>query len=84
MCEIELPGGATLETGKPREDLGQLEGRAYKPATPSGWAGWSGDVTDDRAKVEWAVRAPGGGEVKVVARHERAGTVRAQIALDRH
>lgn len=25
-----LPEGATLETGKAREELGQLEGRAYK------------------------------------------------------
>ncbi len=58
VCEIELPAGATLETGKPREELGQLEGRAYKPVTPSSWAGWSGDVTDDRAKVEWVVQAP--------------------------
>ncbi len=83
VCEIEVPAGATLETGRPREELGQLEGRAYKPVTPSSWAGWSGDVTDNRAKVEWVVRAPGGGVVGVVARHERAGTVRVQVALER-
>ncbi len=83
VCEIELPAGATLETGRLREELGQLEGRAYKPVTPSSWAGWGGDVTDNRAKVEWVVRAPGGGVVEVVARHDRAGTVRVQIALDR-
>lgn len=81
VCEIELPDGAGLETGKPREELGQLEGRAYKPAAPSGWAGWSGDVTDDRAKVEWVVRAPHRGVVKLTARHERAGTVRTQLIL---
>jgi murein tripeptide amidase MpaA len=83
VCEIELPAGATLETGRPREELGQLEGRAYKPVTPSSWAGWGGDVTDNRAKVEWVVRAPGGGVVDVVARHDRAGTVRVRIALER-
>ena len=79
VCEIELPRGATLETGKPREELGQLEGRAYKPAAPVGWS--FNDQTDDRLKVEWVVRAPKGGIVKLIARHERAGTVRAQVKL---
>lgn len=81
ICEIELPEGALLETGTVREELGQLEGRAYKPATPSGWSGWSGDVTDDRAKVEWVVRAPRGGRVRVTARHTRAGVARAEVDL---
>ncbi|MBI5653929.1 MAG: carboxypeptidase [Chloroflexi bacterium] len=79
VCEIELPEGATLETGKPREELGQLEGRAYKSVAPVGWA--VADPTDDRVKVEWVVRAPNGGVVKLIARHERAGTVRAEIKL---
>jgi murein tripeptide amidase MpaA len=78
VCEIELPEGAALETGKPREELGQLEGRAYKSSAPTGWVA---DPTDDRLKVEWVVRTPNGGEVKVTARHERAGTVRTSIRL---
>jgi hypothetical protein len=49
---------------------------------PSGWAGWSGDATADRAKVEWVVRARAGETVKLIARHERAGTVRATVRLD--
>jgi murein tripeptide amidase MpaA len=76
VCEIELPEGATLEAGEPREELGQLEGRAYKGAFPE-----DEDETDDRIKVEWVVRAPKGGTVKLVARHERAGTVRATVEL---
>jgi murein tripeptide amidase MpaA len=76
ICEIELPEGATLEVGKPREELGQLEGRAYKTATPG-----DDDGTDDRAKVEWVVRVPSGGAVRVTARHARAGKVVAQLAL---
>jgi hypothetical protein len=76
ICEIELPEDATLETGKPREELGQLEGRAYKRATPS-----NDDGTDDRVKVEWVVRAPSGGTVQVTARHARAGKVIARLAL---
>jgi hypothetical protein len=83
VCEIDLPEGATLETGKPREELGQLEGRAYKSSAP----GRGADPTEDRAKIEWVVRAPEGGVqqgciVKLTARHERAGTVFAQVKLD--
>lgn len=78
VCEIELPEGATLQSGKLREELSQLEGRAYKPVTPSGWAA---DPTDDRAKVEWLVHAPHGGTAKLIAKHERAGVVRTELTL---
>lgn len=80
VCEIELPEGATLETGKVREELGQLEGRAYKPAFPFRFVR-SGDPTEDRLKVEWVVRAPRGGTVRLVARHERADVLRAAVEL---
>jgi len=79
VCEIELPEGATLETGKAREELGQLEGRAYKSSTPGGFS--PGDPTDERAKVEWVVHAPQGGTVRLTARHERAGTLVAEVEL---
>ena len=75
ICEIEVPEGATLETGKPREELGQLEGRAYKHVFGEV------DPTEDRLKVEWVVHAPEGGVVKLLARHDRAGVVRAEVAL---
>ena len=78
VCEIELPVDATLETGKPREELGQLEGRAYKPSAPTRR---QGDSTEDRVKVEWVVRAPSGGTVKLLARHQRAGVVRTELNL---
>ncbi len=78
VCEIELPEGASLEAGKLREELGQLEGRAYKASVPSSTAA---DATEDRAKVEWVVRAPNRGKVKLVARHERGGVVRAEVEL---
>jgi murein tripeptide amidase MpaA len=78
IAEIELPEGASVQSGKPREMLGELEGRAYKPAfifdeTIEG--------TFERAKVEWVIKAPKGGKIKVVAKHERAGVVRAEIEL---
>ena len=79
VAEIDLPVGAILETGKKRMEIGQLEGRAYKSAAPYGWAA---DTTQERAKIEWVVRARPGSVVKVQARHERAGIVRAEIVLE--
>ena len=76
VCEIELPDGAMLETGQARQEVGQLEGRAYKPAAPA-----AADATEDRAKAEWVVRAPQGGVVGLIARHERAGVVRTTVDL---
>jgi murein tripeptide amidase MpaA len=78
IAEIELPDGATLQLGKPREELEQLEGRAYKPSAANVW---NADPTDDRAKVEWVVHAPQGGTVRLTARHERAGVVRVECPL---
>jgi murein tripeptide amidase MpaA len=77
ICEIELPEGATLATGKIREEHGQLEGRAYKEVFPS-----ADDVTDDRKKIEWIIHAPDGGVVKIKARHQRAGTLHAEVSLE--
>lgn len=77
ICEIEIPAGARLETGKPREELGQLEGRAYKEAMLDP----SLEGTHERLKVEWMVHAPRGGKVKLTARHERAGTIRTVVQL---
>jgi murein tripeptide amidase MpaA len=76
VCEIELPKGAKLQTGKSREELGQLGGRAYKDAMNN-----SSDSTKDRVKVDWIVHAPKGGKVKLIARHQRAGTVRTEVEL---
>lgn len=78
VVELELPEGATLESGKTRLELDQLEGRAYKPVSPYGWAS---DATAERAKTEWVVRAAPGSLLKITARHERAGTVRTELAL---
>jgi murein tripeptide amidase MpaA len=80
ICEVELPDGAVLKTGKQREDIGQLEGRCYTNPTPTAFD-TSGE-TCDRAKVEWVIHAPNGGSVNLVARHERAGVVRKSAALD--
>ena len=77
ICEIELPKGARLESGKLREELAQLEGRAYKTAMLDEFD----EATSDRVKAEWVVHAPKGGTVKLTARHDRAGVVRTKVKL---
>jgi murein tripeptide amidase MpaA len=80
VTEIALPDGASLASGKLRDVAGQLEGRAYKHSGVSFWPDYH--VTDDRMEVEWIVNAQPGTIVGLTARHERAGTVRADVALD--
>lgn len=79
ICEIDLPKGARLESGKVREEFAQLEGRAYKGPSPYAW--YAADPTSDRLKVEWVVYAPQGGTATVIARHDRAGLVKADVVL---
>ena len=66
-------------TGKPREELGQLEGRAYLNSAPMGFG--IGDATSDRAKVEWVIHAPVNTKIALVARHARAGVARGEVTL---
>jgi len=66
-----------LESGKEREELGELEGRAYKPAFTDELA----ESTSDRVKVEWVVRAKKGSKIKLLAKHDRAGVVRVEVTL---
>lgn len=81
MCEIEIARDAELMQGARRMELGQLEGRAYKPSAPLSFGGMTADPTSERAKAEWVVRAPAGGKITLTARHERAGVVRAVVEL---
>ncbi|MEP7084803.1 MAG: carboxypeptidase, partial [Betaproteobacteria bacterium] len=78
-AEIDLPEGCKLVSGKAREELGQLEGRAYKHSGLSFWP--DPEPTGDRAIAEWVVRGKRGAEISVIARHERAGTVHAKVIL---
>jgi len=79
VTEVALSSGATLLQGKAREEHGQLEGRAYKHTGVSFWPDYN--VTDDRMKVQWTVRGKAGDALWLVARHERAGVVRARVVL---
>ena len=77
IAEISLPKGASLESGKQREELGELEGRAYKNA----FIDELSEGTDDRVKVEWVVKARKGTKVKLLAKHDRAGVVKVDVVL---
>ena len=77
IAEITLPKGASLESGKAREELGELEGRAYKPV----FVDEAEESTAERVKVEWVVKAKKGTKIKLLAQHERAGVVRAEVVL---
>jgi len=77
IAEVTLPKGASLQSGKEREELGELEGRAYKVVNPDE----SDEGTTERVKVEWVVKARKGTKIKLLAKHERAGVVRAEVAL---
>jgi hypothetical protein len=77
IAEIVLPKGASLESGKAREELGELEGRAYKVVIPDE----NDESTSERMKVEWVVKAKKGTKVQLLAKHERAGVVKAEVVL---
>jgi murein tripeptide amidase MpaA len=76
--EVELPEGARLVAGEEKNKVGQLEGRVHKRSYI--WWG-TRDATKDRVKLEWVVDAPDGGTLGIVARHQRAGTVRREVDL---
>ncbi|MEQ8674102.1 MAG: M14 family metallopeptidase [Aggregatilineales bacterium] len=79
IAEITLPEGATLKTGKMREDIGQLEGRAYSGSALTVWG--MGGETQDRAKVEWVVQGKHGDNVTIKLHHDRAGMVETTFTL---
>jgi hypothetical protein len=76
--EVELPEGARVIAGEVKTELGQLKGRVDKRSTT--W--WMNDEsTKELAKLEWVIEAPAGTEIRLEARHQRAGTVRRTVTL---
>ncbi|MBX3096974.1 MAG: hypothetical protein KF812_08935 [Fimbriimonadaceae bacterium] len=81
---ISLVGDTTAATDRPawlisgerRMQGPQLAGYCH---TPSAGFGWNADTTDDRHTFRWRVAV--GGTYKVVAAHDRAGTVRATVTV---
>jgi hypothetical protein len=79
VFEIELPPGAALVSGKPRVTGPHLEGHAPRSSLQAFLP--TREITADRARAEWLVRAPAGGRVQVLAKADRAGALRATVSL---
>jgi murein tripeptide amidase MpaA len=79
LAEIDLPTGAQLLSGKPREQMGELEGWAHLHTGVSFWP--NARPTSDRAYVEWVIKAPTGTSIGLRAWHERAGSIATQVTL---
>ncbi len=67
---------AWLAAGKIRDEGPQLTGWSH--ITASGF-GWQMNSTDDRHVFEWIVTEPG--EYHLLAKHDRAGTVRTHVRV---
>ncbi len=75
VVTLALPDGAEIVTGKLREEIDQLEGRAADTRQL-----WSLDDPSARSrKLDWVIRAPAGATMTITAMGERAGTVRTMI-----
>jgi hypothetical protein len=81
IFDIDLPDGAELVHGERRVVGGQLEGRAYKPSSTTGWAGQACDTTDERIRVSWIIAADNDTEVAISAHHERAGKLETTLKM---
>lgn len=79
VAKLELPEGATLLSGAPRAEMGQLQGRVRQRSTATWWGYEPG--TPDRAMLEWFLQAPAGSTLVVDVRHDRAGAARGELVL---
>jgi murein tripeptide amidase MpaA len=77
-AEITPGEGASLVSGPPRVEIGQLEGRSNKIRID---LFHSGEGTDHQKWIEWVVRGPKGAIVEVALISDRAGTVRRFLRL---
>jgi murein tripeptide amidase MpaA len=78
QVELDLPEGATFIQGKPRLNLGHMEGRSNLIGLGQQYAFSS---TDNRARVEWVVRAAKPGTIQVKILCPRGGNIKRDLAL---
>ena len=78
QVEVSLPEGACLTHGKTKVEVEHLEGRSNKTNVSSAHADSS---MDQRAKVEWTVKAPAGTKIGYTIRSERAGCLKGELEL---
>jgi hypothetical protein len=74
---LDLPDGVEILNGKQKEKMGHLEGRSNKIGATFGYA----SPTDNRARLEWTLKAKDGDKVTIHIRSERAGTIHKEITL---
>ncbi|MEE4195342.1 MAG: M14 family metallopeptidase [Anaerolineae bacterium] len=77
-ANILLPKDASLVVGKKKMELDHLQGRSNKLELTSAQAS---SPMDNRAKVEWTIKAPAGSKVKYEILTERAGVLRGNVEL---
>ena len=80
IFEINLPDGATIKSGESRYVGDQLEGKSNHHQTATPWTMFAARM-DSRSKYEWVINASNGSEITLIARHDRAGTIREQVIL---
>ena len=76
--ELELPEGVELVNGKRKVELGHLEGRSNNLSVTAQGAE---NPTDNRARAEWVIRAPGGASLSINILSERTGSLKRQVIL---
>ncbi len=79
LATITLPAGAELLAGKPRLELGELEGWAYVHTGISFWQ--AKKPSAERALAEWIVKGRAGDELEFECWHDRAGRVGGKVTL---
>ncbi|NTW00312.1 MAG: carboxypeptidase [Oscillochloris sp.] len=74
---LDLPPDVELITGNRVQEIGQLEGRANKRAL------WGASYPSDHLyKLEWTLRAPTGGSLRITASSQRAGSATQSLRLE--
>jgi murein tripeptide amidase MpaA len=76
--ELSLPQEVELKQGKPREELGHLDGRSSDQDT--GQFGVA-NPTSNRARQEWVLHGPPGAQIEVHILSERAGKLHLPVQL---
>ena len=76
--ELEIPEECRITNGKRRTELGHLEGRSNKLEVSTLGAD---SPMDNRARVEWTLRAPSGTRILIHITSERAGKITIEHIL---
>jgi murein tripeptide amidase MpaA len=74
---LEIPLDVEIVNGRPKEQLGHLEGRSNK----LGQTFMLATPTDNRVRREWTLKASPGSKLQLHVTSERAGSIHKQILL---